>query len=97
MLARVAGSVAGSNAVAGVVLHQLAVYFDPGDPLPRFSPGFEAHVSKGSMFLIYAGLAVGLAAGARLRGLYRHQVENRDERDERRNPERRPHAVVTPE
>ena len=64
---------------------------------PRFSPGFEAHLSNRSLFLVYASLALGLAAGARLRGLYRHQVENRDERNERGNPERGPDAVVTPE
>ena len=63
----------------------------------RFTPGFEAHLSNRSLLLVYAGLAVGLAAAARLRGLYRHQVENRDERDERRYPQRRPDAVITPE
>ena len=59
----------------------------------RFKPGFEAHLSNRSLFLIYAGLAV----GARLRGFCRHQVENDDERDERRDAEHGPYAVVTPE
>lgn len=64
---------------------------------PRFKPGFEAHLSNRSLFLVYASLALGLAAGARLRGLYRHQIKDRDERDERRNAECGPDAVVTPE
>jgi hypothetical protein len=63
----------------------------------RLNPGFHAHLSPRSVFLLYAGLAAGLAAGARLRGLYDHQVENRDERDERRPAERGPDQVVTPE
>lgn len=63
----------------------------------RFTPGFEAHLSNRSLFMVYVGLAVGLAAGARLRGLYRHQVEDDDKRDERRDAERRPDAVVAPE
>src|SRR5690349_2192761 len=32
----------------------------------RFKPGFEAYLSERSMFAVYAALAVGLAAGARL-------------------------------
>ena len=63
----------------------------------RFKPGFEAHLSNRSLFLVYAALAVGLAAGARLRGLYRHQVEDHQERDKRWNAEGRPDPVVTPE
>lgn len=63
----------------------------------RFKPGFEAHLSDRSLFLVYAALAAGLAAGARLRGLCRHQIKNDDESDKRRNAERRPHSVVTPE
>lgn len=63
----------------------------------RFKPGFEAHLSNRSLFMIYTALAIGLAAGARLRGLYHHQIENRDERRERGDAERRPHPVVTPE
>ena len=63
----------------------------------RFKPGFEAQLSTGSLFLIYAGLAVGLAAGARLRGLYDHQVEDRDEREKRGHSERRPDRVILPE
>lgn len=63
----------------------------------RYKPGFEAHLSNRALVLIYAALAVGLAAGARLRGLYRHQVEDREKSDERGNAERRPDAVVAPE
>jgi hypothetical protein len=32
----------------------------------RFQPGFEAHLSRGSMLAIYAALAAGFAAAARL-------------------------------
>jgi len=63
----------------------------------RYNPGFHAHLSSRSLFLVYAGLALGLAAGARLRGLHHHQIEDRDERDKRRDAERSPDAVVTPE
>ncbi|HYC49196.1 MAG TPA: hypothetical protein VED01_27275 [Burkholderiales bacterium] len=63
----------------------------------RFKPGFEAHLSNRSLVAIYAALAIGLAAGARLRGLYRHQIKNRDERHERRNAQRSPRTVVAPE
>jgi hypothetical protein len=63
----------------------------------RLNPGFHAHLSPRSVFLVYAALALGLAAGARLRGLYDHQIENRDESNERRPAERRPDSVVTPE
>ena len=63
----------------------------------RFKPGFEAYLSNKSMFVVYAALAVGLAAGARLRGLGNHQVEDRDERDESRNAQRRPDVVIPPE
>lgn len=63
----------------------------------RFKPGFEAYLSDRALFCVYAGLAVGLAAGARLRGLCHHQVKDHDEGEERRHPERGPHVVVTPE
>jgi hypothetical protein len=63
----------------------------------RFKPGFEAYLSDRSLFAVYAALAVGLAAGARLRGLYDHEIENGDERQESRHPERRPDVVVAPE
>jgi hypothetical protein len=63
----------------------------------RFEPGFEAHLTNRSLFMIYAALAVGLATSARLRGLYHHQIKNRDERHERRHPERRPDPVIAPE
>ena len=63
----------------------------------RFKPGFEARLSNRELFFVYAALAVGLAGGARLRGLYDHQKKNADESDERRNPERSPDVVITPE
>lgn len=63
----------------------------------RYKPGFEAYLSDRSLFLVYAGLALGLAAGARLRGLRNHQVEDRDESEERWEAERGPDAVVPPE
>ena len=63
----------------------------------RFKPGFEAYLSDRSLFAVYAALAVGLAAGARLRGLYDHKIENGDERHESRHPERAPDVVVAPE
>ena len=62
----------------------------------RYKPGFEAYLSDRSLFFVYAGLAVGLAAGARLRGLRDHQPENRDEGNERWEAERGPDAVVAP-
>jgi hypothetical protein len=63
----------------------------------RFKPGFEAYLSNRSLFIVYAGLALGLAAGARLRGLYDHQIEDADERDERGHAERSPDVVKSPE
>ena len=63
----------------------------------RFKPGFEAHLSNRSLVLVYVSLALGFAAAARLRGLYHHQVENKNERDESRHPERGPDRVVSPE
>jgi hypothetical protein len=63
----------------------------------RLNPGFHAHLSPRSVFLVYAGVALGLAAGARLRGLYDHQIEDCDERDKGRPAERSPDPVVTPE
>ena len=63
----------------------------------RYKPGFEAYLSDRSLFLVYASLALGLAAGARLRGLRNHQVEDGDEGEERWETERGPDAVVTPE
>jgi hypothetical protein len=63
----------------------------------RLNPGFHAHLSSRSVFLLYAALAVGLAAGARLRRFYDHQIENPDESDESRPAERRPDPVITPE
>jgi len=85
-----------SAVVGGATIAAAAYVTDYHVVSERFAPGFEAHVSNRSMFAIYAALGVGLAASARLRGLYRHQVENRDERDERGNAERRPDTVIAP-
>jgi hypothetical protein len=63
----------------------------------RFKPGFEAYLSDRSLFAVYAALAVGLAAGARLRGLNDHQIKNRNERHESRHAQSGPDMVVTPE
>jgi hypothetical protein len=63
----------------------------------RFKPGFEAYLSNRALFVVYAGLAVGLAAAARLRGLRNHQIEDHDERKERGEAERRPDMVIAPE
>ena len=77
----------------------------------RFKPGFEAYLSDRSLFLVYAGLAVGLAAGARLRGLRDdgieaaasrsgglrdHEIEDHDEREESGKAERGPDSVIAP-
>jgi hypothetical protein len=87
-----------SAALAGGAAIATAAYNTDYHVVPeRFSPGFEAHLSDRAFFLVYAGLAVGLAAGARLRGLCNHQVEDRDEREERREAERGPDVVVAPE
>ena len=63
----------------------------------RFQPGFEAHVSPRGLFFIYAGLAIGFAAAARLRGLYRHEVEDDDEREKRGDAQPGPDPVKAPE
>lgn len=86
-----------SALIGGATIAAAAYVTDYHVVSERFKPGFEAHVSKRGLFSIYAALALGLAAGARLRGLYRHQVENDDERDEGRNAETRPDPVVAPE
>ena len=83
--------------VGGATIAAAAYVTDYHVVSDRFKPGFEAHLSDRSLFLIYAALAGGLAAAARLRGLYRHQVEDDDKSNERRNAERRPGMVVTPE
>lgn len=83
--------------VGGATIAAAAYITDYHVVSDRYRPGFEAHLSDRALLLIYSALAVGLAAGARLRGLYRHQVEDHDERDERGNTERRPDMVVTPE
>jgi hypothetical protein len=61
---------------------------------PRFRPGFEVALSGHALFLVYAALGASFAASARLRGLRYHQVEDADERDERRHAESSPDAVI---
>lgn len=87
----------GAGLAGGAAIATAAYVTDYYIVSDRFKPGFEAHLSGRSLFGIYAALALGLAAAARLRGLYHHQKENRDERDKRRNAERGPDRVVTPE
>jgi hypothetical protein len=87
-----------SGALVGGATTAAAAYITDYHLVPdRLNPGFHAHLSPRSVFLVYAGLALGLAAGARLRRFYDHQIEDRDERDERRPAERRPDPVVAPE
>ena len=86
-----------SALVGGATIASAAYLTDYHVVSERFKPGFETHLSNGSLCAVYVALAIGLAAGARLRGLCRHQVEDNDKGDERRNAERGPGAVVTPE
>jgi hypothetical protein len=97
LFGRAAERSTGSALVGGATIAAAAYVTDYHVVSDRFKPGFEAHLSNRALFSIYAALAIGLAAGARLRGLYRHQIENDDERDERGNAERRPGPMVAPE
>ena len=97
LFGRVAERSTGSALVGGATIAAAAYVTDYHVVSDRFKPGFDAHLSNGALFSIYAGLALGLAAAGRLRGLYRHKVKNRDEGEKRRNAERRPGAVVAPE
>ncbi len=63
----------------------------------RFRPGFEAHLSRRSLLAIYAALAAGFAAAARSSRLHHHEIEDGDERGERRPAEPRPGGAVAPE
>ena len=83
--------------VGGATIATAAYVIDYHVVSERFEPGFEAHLSNRSLFAVYAALALGFAGAARLRGLCRHQIKNDEESDKRRNPQRRPDAVVTPE
>jgi hypothetical protein len=83
--------------IGGTTISACAYVTDYHVVSDRFKPGYEAYLSDRSLLLVYTALAVGLAAGARLRGLYHHQVKNDHERDERRHAERRPDRVVAPE
>jgi hypothetical protein len=97
LFGRAAERSTGAALVGGATIATAAYVTDYHVVADRFKPGFEAHLSNRALFSIYTGLAIGLAAGARLRGLYRHQIENNDEREERRHPEGRPDSVISPE
>ena len=85
-------------ATAASALAALAYVVDYDVVHRRLRPGFEAHLSRASIFAVYASLAAAFALAARLnRRLDDHQEEDRDKRDERRPAERRPHAVIAPE
>jgi hypothetical protein len=85
-------------AVLGGATIAAAAYVTDYHVVPdRFNPGFHAHLSNGALFLIYAGLALGFAAAARLRGLYRHEIEDDDERNKRGHTQRGPNPVIAPE
>jgi hypothetical protein len=86
------------NEIGAAAVSGLAYIVDYHVVHRRFRPGFEAHLSSRSLFAIYAALAAGFALSARLqRRLDHHQVEDRDERDERRPAERCPERVIAPE
>ena len=97
LFGRAAERSTGSAVVGGATIAAAAYVTDYHVVSDRFKPGFEAHLSNRALFSIYAALAIGLAASARLRGLYRHQIENDDEGKEGRDTERGPHPVITPE
>ena len=97
LFGRAAERSTGSALVGGATIAAAAYVTDYHVVSDRFKPGFEAHLSNRALFSIYAGLAIGLAAGARLRRLYRHEIENDDEREKGRHAERRPGPVITPE
>jgi hypothetical protein len=97
LFGRVAERSSAAAAVGGATIAAAAYVTDYHVVSDRFKPGFDAHLSNRALFLIYVGLAAGFAAGARLRGLYRHQVKDNDERQKGGNTERRPDPVVTPE
>ena len=74
-----------SALVGGAAIAASAYLIDYHVVGPRFRPGFERFLSAPAMFAVYAALAAGLAVASRLGRLGDHQVEDRDERDERRH------------
>lgn len=87
-----AGALAGGATVAAA-----AYVVDYHVVSKRFQPGFERYLSGPSMFAVYASLALAFALSARSRRLRDHQVEDRHEGEERRDAERDPDRVITPE
>jgi hypothetical protein len=84
-------------AAGGATIAAFAYVVDYGVVGRRFRPGFEKFLSGPSMFAVYASLAAAFALSARLRGLRDHQVEDRDEGEERRDAQAGPEPVVAPE
>lgn len=86
-----------SALIGGATIASAAYVIDYHFVSARFKPGFEVHLSPRSLLAVYTTLALGFAGAARLRGLYNHQKENRNKRDERRHAERSPDRVIAPE
>ncbi len=84
-------------ALGGAAISVTAYVVDYHVVASRFRPGFERYLSARSMLAVYGSLALAFAVAARLRGLRHHQVEDRDEGDERRHAEAGPDRVVAPE
>jgi hypothetical protein len=86
------------DALAGAIAVAAAAYVtDYHIVSQRFRPGFEVALTRRHLFFVYAALAAGFALCARLRGLHHHQKKDGDERDEGRDAERRPDAMIRPE
>lgn len=85
------------GAAGGITVSAVAYVVDYKVVAPRFRPGFEKFLSGTSMLAVYGSIAAALALSARLRGLRHHKVEDRDEREERRDTKPSPERVVTPE
>lgn len=87
----------GAGVAGGIAVSAVAYVVDYKVVASRFRPGFERFLSGPSMLAVYGSLAAAFAISARLRRLRHHEVEDPDERDERRDTEARPDRVVAPE
>jgi hypothetical protein len=70
---RGAGRVALGSAATAVTAYVTDYYIVS----KRFRPGYEAYLSRKSMFAVYAALAAGIAFGAALTRVDRHQGDDR--------------------